>query len=292
MVSIISFTSAEDAKAWLLERGPKYGISFVRVSPEVASAWLTLNTRNRKAISSRVVEWSGLMGAGRWIAEANSIDFGADGTLFNGQHRLMAVVLGKHTVTMMVRRNCAEELLGALDTGETRSAAQVLQIEKGIATTKRVRAAVMVAHALVTTGRTTKMGRVTAPLLESALVEFGSDFRAVYSAMNSDSGRMSNSGLLGSMTVARRANESAVQRFAVELREGTNLQKGSPVLVLRDYLIGLRDCSGGVARDEVSRVTFAALDAYVKGEVRRFVRSSNETARESWIAAWKRSRAR
>jgi hypothetical protein len=107
--------------------------------------------------------------------------------------------------------------------------------------------------------------------------------------MHHEAGRLSNSGLTGSLTVVHRAYPELAERFAAELHDGSELKKGSPVLVLRDYALGARSVQGGMSRDEISRVTFAAFDAYLKGESRVFVRTTNELARQRHIEAWKKA---
>ena len=66
--------SALEALAWLTAKVARYATDYVWVTPEIAAAWLTKNTRNRKPITSRVEEWSRLMGEGRWITEADTVD--------------------------------------------------------------------------------------------------------------------------------------------------------------------------------------------------------------------------
>ena len=281
--------SALEALAWLTAKVARYATDYVMVTPEIAAAWLTKNTRNRKPITSRVEEWSRLMGEGRWITEADTVDFGADGTLFNGQHRLMAVVKGKHSVEMMVRRNCPNELLGAVDNNEARSAAQILKIELGIDSDTRKRAATTNAAQLIAFGNTMRGMRHTHDSLKAALDEFGSDYENVFNALKRNSGRLSNGGLLGSLVVAYRSNPKGVEHFASELHDGAELKAGSPVLTLRDRVLGMRDVGGGAIRDEISRMTFSALDAYIKGERRLSIKITNEASRVRFIEAWKKA---
>jgi hypothetical protein len=289
MQRMVCVMDASVALAWLTKPCAKYESTRVMVTPEIAAAWLTKNTRNRKPITSRVEEWSRLMGEGRWITEADTVDFGADGTLFNGQHRLMAVVKGKHSIEMMVRRNCPNELLGAVDNNEARSAAQILKIEKGMDTSTNMRASVTCARSLVKAGQAHSGPRQTKDDLQEALDEFLGDYRAIRAAMHHENSRLSTSGIIGSLAVIHRAYPELSERFAAELRDGSELKKGSPVLVLRDYALGARSVQGGMSRDEISRVTFAAFDAYLKGESRVFVRTTNELARQRHIEAWKKA---
>lgn len=281
--------SALEALAWLTAKVARYATDYVWVTPEIAAAWLTKNTRNREPINSNIEECSRQMGDGRWITEATTIDFGEDGTLYNGQHRLMAVVKGKHSVEMKVRRNCPIELLRVLDTGIIRNATQILKIEFGIAPDTRKRAATTCAARMIAFGNTMRGTRHTRDSLKAALDEFGADYESVFDALKRDSGRLSNGGLLGSLVIAYRSNPKSVERFASELHDGAELKAGSPVLTLRDRVLGLRDVGGGGIRDEISRMTFSALDAYIRGERRLSIRITNEASRERFIEAWKKA---
>lgn len=289
MQRMVCVMDASVALAWLTKPCAKYESTRVMVTPEIAAAWLTKNTRNRKPITSRVEDWSRLMGEGRWLTEADTIDFGEDGTLYNGQHRLLAVVKGKHTVEMVVRRNCPPELLGALDNNAVRTATQILKIEHGINTGTRKRAATTCAAQMIAFGNTMRGIRHTPDSLKAALDEFGADYESVFDALKRDSGRLSNGGLLGSLVIAYRSNPKSVERFASELHDGAELKAGSPVLTLRDRVLGLRDVGGGGIRDEISRMTFSALDAYIRGERRLSIKITNEASRERFIEAWKKA---
>ena len=110
--------------------------------------------------------------------------------------------------------------------------------------------------------------------------------------MKRDSGRLSNAGLMGSLIIAYRSVPKDVERFAAELHNGAELKVGSPVLTLRDRVLGLRNVSGGAIRDEINRMTFSALSAYVRGERRMSIKITNEASRERFIDAWKKASAR
>jgi hypothetical protein len=131
--------------------------------------------------------------------------------------------------------------------------------------------------------------RHTPDSLKAALDEFGADYESVFDALKRDSGRLSNGGLLGSLVIAYRSNPKSVERFASELHDGAELKAGSPVLTLRDRVLGLRDVGGGGIRDEISRMTFSALDAYIRGERRLSIKITNEASRERFIEAWKKA---
>ncbi|MHB8191597.1 MAG: hypothetical protein ACYDHP_14515 [Ferrimicrobium sp.] len=64
------------------------GISYVRVTPDIAERWLNNNKNNRRIHEAKIKQYAEDMRQGRWTYGADMICFGTDGTLLNGQHRL------------------------------------------------------------------------------------------------------------------------------------------------------------------------------------------------------------
>ena len=130
--------------------GRGYATDYVWSDAEIAAAWLT----RTPATGADQLECF----PGRWAMggdhQATTIDFGEDGTLYNGQHRLMAVVKGKHSVEMKVRRNCPIELLRVLDTGIIRNANADPEDRFRIAPDARKRAATTCAARMIAFGNT------------------------------------------------------------------------------------------------------------------------------------------
>lgn len=62
------------------------------VTPEIANNWLTKNTNNRKIDWRRVDSYATSMKQGLWQKNPEGISFYENGSLRNGQHRLLAVV--------------------------------------------------------------------------------------------------------------------------------------------------------------------------------------------------------
>ncbi|TDH61066.1 hypothetical protein E2C06_19000 [Dankookia rubra] len=74
------------------------------IDPARAEAYLRHNTRNRRIVQAHVNAIARDIVAGRWMVNAQPICFAADGTLLNGQHRLMAVILADGAIEVPVIR--------------------------------------------------------------------------------------------------------------------------------------------------------------------------------------------
>jgi hypothetical protein len=75
---------------------------WVTVTPELAKKYLEMNTINRPILPSRVSSYSSQMKAGDWDLTHQGIAFGRNGSLLDGQNRLMAVIESGKSVKMLV----------------------------------------------------------------------------------------------------------------------------------------------------------------------------------------------
>lgn len=102
----------------------------VEVTPELARTWLARTNPefNRPLKKSAVTRFAADMRAGRWKLSAQPVQFDELQLLFDGQHRLHAVVLADVTVTMFVAYDVPHENFLSTDCGTSRSSVDVLSI--------------------------------------------------------------------------------------------------------------------------------------------------------------------
>lgn len=101
----------------------------VKVTPKLATQWLTRNVRNRKLKPGAVSAYARDMAAGRWLLSGQPIIFDWDGALSDGQNRLHAVIKSGATVPMMIVRNVEPDAQNVMDSGVKRSASDSLVLE-------------------------------------------------------------------------------------------------------------------------------------------------------------------
>ena len=119
-------TEAAKTPKWLEEHG------YTLITPELASEWLTHNTQNRHIREKFVRELMRKISAGEWQPMTlDAIGFYEDGTLANGQHRLLAISRGTTPVYAKVEFNIPKSAAIAIDTGKSRSAADNIKILTG-----------------------------------------------------------------------------------------------------------------------------------------------------------------
>lgn len=97
------------------------------ITPEIAEAYLTRNKSNRRVKFKAIRNYARDMKAGKWQLNPDGICFYEDGTLANGQHRLMAVVRSKTPTKFYVTRNVPMDAF-VFDRGVLRSTPDVLHM--------------------------------------------------------------------------------------------------------------------------------------------------------------------
>lgn len=86
------------------------------ITPEVASEMLQWNTNNRDIRPKHVERLAEEMKAGRWGLTHQGLAFNCDGTLIDGQHRLLAIVKSGVAQHMMVTRGVPKDSFLISDT--------------------------------------------------------------------------------------------------------------------------------------------------------------------------------
>lgn len=99
----------------------------VAVTPEMADELLRMNSNNRTVRDYMVRQYAQMMKEGRWDEKTPAtISFYKDGTLADGQHRLMAVKRAGVTLQMLVVFGCDRSPF--IDTGMRRTSKDCLRI--------------------------------------------------------------------------------------------------------------------------------------------------------------------
>lgn len=101
------------------------------VNPEMASKWLKSNDSNRPASYKRVDSYAEAMARGEWELTHQGIAFFTDGTLADGQHRLMAIVKSGKSVSMQVTWGLDRTASFGIDRLRTRSVKDQLLMAGG-----------------------------------------------------------------------------------------------------------------------------------------------------------------
>lgn len=113
------------------EGGETMNVSVETITPTIADRYLQHNTQNRHARKNLVNKYARDMQNGSWVLTHQGIAFAKDGTLLDGQHRLLAVVQSGTTVQMTVARGVDTKNQLAMDDHARRSAGDALSLVRG-----------------------------------------------------------------------------------------------------------------------------------------------------------------
>ena len=102
-----------------------------KITPEMAESYLaTMPTYQRRVNKAHVYKMSRDMKNGRWALTHQGIAFNEKGEMFDGQHRMHAVILSDATVEMTVFRNVPEKVWHHTDIGKKRDLEAITGIQK------------------------------------------------------------------------------------------------------------------------------------------------------------------
>lgn len=259
------------------------------VTPELAAEWLTRNKRNRILQVRAVKALVDAIKSGEWRMTHQGIAFGSDGNLYDGQHRLTAIVEAGVAVSMLVTRGLDHTALDAIDTGHSRKAHDVLSIADGIHIDHHKRAILIAASELVHRGTINGVRlRADVQTLRSAMQEHGDDMDAVI-AVAGISGRLKNAAVIAPLVITHRTLPSETIAFAECFASGAEMAAGHPALALRNFVLVQHPKGGSpAARNDLAMRTFSAFDAFARGAVRSFVKRS-DAACAKYTAPWRKS---
>ncbi len=92
-----------------------------RIDAALAQALLELNTENRKVRERNVARYAGALRDGDWVYNGDAIRFSVEGTLLDGQHRLLAVVRTGRPITALVVMGLDRSAQDTMDDGGART---------------------------------------------------------------------------------------------------------------------------------------------------------------------------
>lgn len=256
------------------------------VTPELAAEWLKKNTRNRHLIVRVAEDIAADITAGRWRVTHQGIAFGVDGTLFDGQHRLHAIVIAGRAVSVRVTRGLPAEARDAIDTGTARRAHDVYAITDGVVIGTNVRSAICACSTMVKSGSVMQQGRIRAANLKAAAEEHLSDVTAVWSAFGRDTTRIAKTGLIAALAIAYRTDPEKVGEFAALVRSGENMHGDHPAMQIRNFVLVRYVSRGSASMDDLALRTFAAFESFVAGRPLKLLKCS-EVARAKYLAPWR-----
>lgn len=211
----------------------------VKVTPTMCLNWLDKNEDNRALHQNHIALLARTMARKDWVFNGESLKIDIADNVLDGQHRMWACIESKVPFKTMLTINLPRAVFDTIDTGIIRTANDILSIKK------EINVAIIVA-ALKHVGRyysNTMMAlyKFTNREIED-LLEQHPDIRIYAKKIHQK--KNLNRWCAGSIVattwyLASRINRTQADTFFESFLEGSNLDVGSPILVLRNKLIDI-----------------------------------------------------
>jgi len=100
------------------------------ITPEQAKIMLASNIENNRCVrSATVAQYANDMLNGEWEYNGETIKFGEDGDLLDGQHRLLAIIRSGISIKIDIVRNLKKTAFKTIDRGRSRSIGDIFRTE-------------------------------------------------------------------------------------------------------------------------------------------------------------------
>ena len=244
----------------------------VTITPTIARELLEQNTRNRKVSRANYGKVLEAMSAGEWELNGEAIKVARDGRILDGQHRLLVSAENDLTFTTLIVYGLESDTQDTMDTGKSRTIADVLAING-------YQSAAVLAAVVTGILRWERWGlrtatyqgassyQITAKQALARLDEEPSLVELIPTAL-----KLRKSGLNSKVAgilyyVFSSIDQDDADDFFSKLETGESLERGNPILVLRETLLRLRtSVKGQVDSGYTAALTIKAWNKYRNGE--------------------------
>jgi len=236
----------------------------VLVTPELAESWLGKNTQNRPLKKNKIALYARDMAAGRWQITGETIKFGTDGRLLDGQNRLHAVIQSDTSIQCLVVYGVHPSAQDVMDSGVARSAGDALAMA-GMRNAKSVAAAARIAMAIDGklkiaatnfTNSEVQTWVMDHPEIAEASDALGADARLI---------PLPASVRIYCLWRLAQIDPDNADEFFTRFATAVGLPQGSPILALRRRLQGDYGTERRITQEEQVISVFRAWNAWREG---------------------------
>lgn len=244
-------------------------IEIVTISPAYAKTLLDANTANRKVSQRNLGRLKESLTNGEWKMNGEAIKIAEDGRVLDGQHRLHACVETGISISTVIMYGLEGSAQDTMDSGKSRTPADALTLrgyKNGTQLAAITIAVIRYGRAGVKAGlESSGTYAVTTPQViarvesEPALVDLAS---LTYGFRRGGlTGR--TSGLL--YYIFSEIDPADADDFMTRLASGEGLERGNPILTLRNALIALKSERGQKNQVYVGAIAIKAWNKYRDG---------------------------
>lgn len=225
---------------WLTKRGNFYAL----VTPAQAAELMGRNTNNRRIKNRKIANYARDMRAGKWNADSSDIKFDENGSLVDGQNRLLACIEADVPFPTLVRTGLDPRARDHVDTGAARTTADAFRMH-AISDPNVVAAAISLRNRY-------DIGRADGEILartynypaltHQEALDYLAEHPAIEKmigparAMHQVAPGITRSVWVGFASMIGESDDQAGRRFATMLVTGEVTGTGDPLLALTRYL--------------------------------------------------------
>lgn len=237
------------------------------VTPALARQLLESNGRNRRVRQAQVEQFAKAMTNGSWDLNGETIKIADDGTVLDGQHRLMAIVLADVTVDLVLVEGLPVETQDSMDTGVRRKLSDVLSIA-GVPDAMAVSTAL---NAYFRYKQTGSFEPHRSPTVREALALYADHPTLDDSVRVSRRVTKEIRGPIGVFAACHHifagVDQKAADEFFDRLALGDGLEQGNPIFHLRRHVVRTRQDRMYAKRPQhIAALTFKAFNHWRRGE--------------------------
>lgn len=206
------------------------------ITPALAKQYLEKNIANRPKDINRLRRYVKAIAENRWKLNGESIKFNNEGHLFDGQHRLEAIVSAGKAIQTLVVRNLPRDTFITIDTGKTRTAGDILSIE-GYKNSNTLSAALRTYSEYLNDKVGIKTAYTNAEIMDLAATYPDMDKDVAFALRAYAKCKLIRASILAAChRIFSEIDSKTCEEFFNKLINGINLEENSPIHLLRRKL--------------------------------------------------------
>ncbi len=242
------------------------------ITPSYAKELLKNNSFNRKIKEHHLRNLAYQMSSGQWVYNGEPIIIAKDGTILDGQHRLMAVALSEKTIEVYIVRDIEKDVMHTIDTGVTRTPADAIHLngyDNSVALSKIIRMVILFRQKKMVTatrdrGQNVSNGDLLSFLKNEPSIQFALGNSGV---SNLRATILSRSEIAFFWYIFKDIDESKANLFIDSLLSGKDLNEENPIFHLRNKLIADKIAKTTKLNYSIKmKLVFKAWDKFFKNQ--------------------------
>lgn len=251
-------------------------VQTVTITREVAEVLLGQNRHNRKISRGNLASVKHALTRGEWKLNGEAVKIATDGTILDGQHRLVAVADTGIPIETVLITGLPHETQETMDTGKSRSLSDVLTLRGYTGTVPLAATLAAIIRAEEYSLRGAVQTSLKYPVSNAqALARLESEPQIAQIAQDTKKfGRIGLPGKTASLLyyVFSKIDAEDCEFFFNKLYTGEGMERGNPILTLRNTLIASKSTKGEKNPVYILAITIKAWNKFRAGESAQLLR--------------------